>query len=695
MILTRLTVKRLKALRDRTIDFLPGLNVIKGGDNEAGKSSLRIAITKALFQDPTTKQPDIHGLTSWGTDEPWEVELEFQTDSESYRITKSLKQGSCQLLEASSSRIIATSKHAIADKIAEVTGCPSEVIFESTACIGQDELIGIIPEAAKRKRRLQALGTITQRLEGMLSGAEGADVVPTIVSGLYSKTHEKQAKGPYWHLEAIRKQIESLGEEKRAQQRKVDKIVENRRRLNRVEEELGRLSTDLPANEELLRKNEKILLLDTGIARDKTQYETFTRAKEFRSALDTLDKELEQFACFIEGKANIDQLNSAKNELQVLEGQRASLLEHIETVRGQRPALWMLFAGLALLTVGIAGMITIRYLGIVALAGLLLSGYWFVSQAVLSRQMRSMSSKVAELDTTIQTNDQEIEQVLKFLGFQDYGQYQRQLATYEQKMKERKEKSDKLAGILGDRDWGQFERDNSDLDIRVSANQKELQQLLPFKMDPLKLQKLAREVREQQQQRDRLDKEKISLEGSFAMADVDTDQLANVEEELRWLEEQKEFWERKKRVYDITREALDEAHKETFSKAADVLQKELGRYISTITGGRYSRVKMEKMGESDVSIRTFSPEKADWVDVRNLSRATQDQFYISARFALVKLITEDKRPPLLLDDPFVNFHPTRLRRTIPLLEELAREYQILLFTCSDAYDDLGNVISLD
>lgn len=136
---------------------------------------------------------------------------------------------------------------------------------------------------------------------------------------------------------------------------------------------------------------------------------------------------------------------------------------------------------------------------------------------------------------------------------------------------------------------------------------------------------------------------------------------------------------------------LDEAHQQTLIKAADMLEKELGNYISIITSGRYNEVEIN---EQDLSIRAFSPEKQGWVDVRELSRATQDQFYVSARLALVKLITVGKKPPLLLDDPFVNFHPKRLEKMILLLQELSKENQILLFTCSDAYDNYGNVISL-
>jgi DNA repair exonuclease SbcCD ATPase subunit len=87
MILNRIRVRRFRAINDgRIIEFSPGLNIIKGSDNEAGKSSLRMAITKALFQDPNTSREDIVGLTSWGAEEPWEIELDFESDSGAFRL---------------------------------------------------------------------------------------------------------------------------------------------------------------------------------------------------------------------------------------------------------------------------------------------------------------------------------------------------------------------------------------------------------------------------------------------------------------------------------------------------------------------------------------------------------------------------------------------------------------------------------
>jgi uncharacterized protein YhaN len=307
-------------------------------------------------------------------------------------------------------------------------------------------------------------------------------------------------------------------------------------------------------------------------------------------------------------------------------------------------------------------------------------------------RVKAAASRVAELGGKIRSGDDKLNSIVGSLGFRDYEELAREFKKYGDLMGRRNEVANKLSGVVGDRDWGAFEQENTDLDMQVSARQKELKQFLSFKLEPLELQKLENRVGQLQKQRTDLEREKGALEKFFEYTDVDTDQLASIEENLKWLGQEARFWEKKKKVYDVTREALDEAYKQTLSKAASVLEKELGRYISTITDGRYSRVTID---EKDLSIWTFSPENGEKVNVLQLSKATQDQFYISARFALVKLITEGKRPPLLLDDPFVNFHQKRLSRMMVLLQELARENQILLFTCSDAYDGCGNVISLD
>ena len=137
-------------------------------------------------------------------------------------------------------------------------------------------------------------------------------------------------------------------------------------------------------------------------------------------------------------------------------------------------------------------------------------------------------------------------------------------------------------------------------------------------------------------------------------------------------------------IYELTYEVMKEAKEQTMRSACDELEPKIGAYLCRITQGRYDKVE----ADNDLNLRVFSQEKGDWATPNSgeLSRGTVDQLYLAARLALLDLIYRDTKPPLLLDDPFVKFDPDRREQAIGLCKEIAREHQVLLFTCSDAYD---------
>ncbi len=49
-------------------------------------------------------------------------------------------------------------------------------------------------------------------------------------------------------------------------------------------------------------------------------------------------------------------------------------------------------------------------------------------------------------------------------------------------------------------------------------------------------------------------------------------------------------------------------------------------------------------------------------------------------------MTQDRRPPLILDDPFVTFDDERARRAMAMLRDLAGDFQVVYLTTSDRYD---------
>ena len=56
------------------------------------------------------------------------------------------------------------------------------------------------------------------------------------------------------------------------------------------------------------------------------------------------------------------------------------------------------------------------------------------------------------------------------------------------------------------------------------------------------------------------------------------------------------------------------------------------------------------------------------------------------------MTTLDRRPPLILDDPFVTFDSARAERALRLVKQLSQEhgFQVLLLTCSDRFDRLAD-----
>lgn len=70
--------------------------------------------------------------------------------------------------------------------------------------------------------------------------------------------------------------------------------------------------------------------------------------------------------------------------------------------------------------------------------------------------------------------------------------------------------------------------------------------------------------------------------------------------------------------------------------------------------------------------------------VRSLSEGWQDLIALCRRIALVEAMYPGEKPFLILDDPFVNLDTVKVKGGMELLRDLAGDYQILYFTCSES-----------
>ncbi|WP_459500594.1 ATP-binding protein [Bacillus sp. C1] len=105
-----------------------------------------------------------------------------------------------------------------------------------------------------------------------------------------------------------------------------------------------------------------------------------------------------------------------------------------------------------------------------------------------------------------------------------------------------------------------------------------------------------------------------------------------------------------------------------------ILQK-AEEYFVYVTGEKYSKIFSPSASEP------FIVERSDGMRFYSyeLSQATAEQLYLSLRFALARTFEHDY--PFIIDDSFVHFDAIRTERTTELIKEIAKERQVIFFTC--------------
>jgi len=134
-------------------------------------------------------------------------------------------------------------------------------------------------------------------------------------------------------------------------------------------------------------------------------------------------------------------------------------------------------------------------------------------------------------------------------------------------------------------------------------------------------------------------------------------------------------------IYDsliLAQSALEEANIELQTRFSPVISKIAGQYMSALTGGRYSELTFDKAFNAMARIGEETVSR----NILSLSAGTADQIYLALRLAMCTLMLGGDEPaPIILDDALVNFDSERMGRALTLLNELAKDRQIVLFTC--------------
>jgi uncharacterized protein YhaN len=259
--------------------------------------------------------------------------------------------------------------------------------------------------------------------------------------------------------------------------------------------------------------------------------------------------------------------------------------------------------------------------------------------------------------------------------------------------REMKEKAgNRLEGMLSGKTIQDVERQRTEVTRKLAVEGEKLtDDLRETRLNPEEYIEKERKVQSLKAKQDELEDRKRDSVAVIKTAKVDAEDQIKLEEELEGFQEALKHEERKVKVYELAREFISKARTEILSSTEEALEKEIQRYLAVFTNDKYKQVKINKEA---LEFWVYSDEKGDWAKPEDLSGGVIDEFYLAFRLALAELIFGDKKPPLILDDPFVNFDSVRLANTLNFFKTLASDYQIIIFTLSDLYDKVADNIIL-
>ncbi|MFC1970098.1 AAA family ATPase [Chloroflexota bacterium] len=706
MWLKRIELKNFKRFSDFPAQFSAGINVVKGPLNEMGKSTLLEGIIAALFHNPRSTAKWLKDYVSWGSTKQCRTILEFEDKENRYLLEKDFDKATVRLIDYSTLEELDTFKE-ISEKMAELLGTNSDTLFLCTSCIRQDEVRAI--SSGKKE--------ISESLEEVVTGGKESTLASEVIQKLDDKISEirkgldRPAKIP-GVLASLRGQLEDSSRKYSDIENEVSKVETQKIELVEVNKQLAQVEEQYENARALLDKNKQRKEIEASIGSLTKNYNDVDELLSRIKSLEEDSRKANEALQAIEGFADKQQVSEFRKRLDAVQNRRGDIEKDLAMREGElaeakgkldrRKSVRFLSSGksitaaVIILTGGIIGTLV----GPFYLLGVIILGAAFLAITIRAR------TALIRDKTTISGVEERIQRMTESLG--EVSQEERQLlaeakrntvAEFNQKerdfyywLEKKGGAENRLEGMLSGKAIQDVEKRRLELARNLAVEGEKLtDDLRETRLNPEEYIEVERKVRNLEAKQAELEKQKRRCEVIIEQARFNIEDQIRLEEELKSRQKALEHEERKVRVYDLTREFISKARTEILSSTEEALEKEIQRYLAVFTKDKYKQVRVDK---EELEFWVYSDEKGDWAKPEDLSGGVIDEFYLAFRLALAGLIFRDRKPPLILDDPFVNFDSVRLTNTLNFFKTLAADYQIIIFTLSDLYDEVADNIIL-
>lgn len=712
MIVRSVSLKHFGRFDEAAFTFAGGLNLVSG-PNEAGKSTLMEAIPAVLFgvRDKDRFRP-------WGRDGSCSAQLELASPSgqrvviereilsDRVTLTEFDAHGSpCTTFEGKVAPLGRSSEKAgYLQQLEKFLGHADEALFRASLFFSQGSMEIDAPEEA------------TTRIKSILSGCGEVDYDRVLVSlsdDYFAITRDNpwgKDKAKDRELETIQARIKELEAQWYATKSRTDNLVRLRLEIATLKERLDKKRADVAEGTRYLdwiRRQSTLDEKEDALRRDFSRVQQTTgKLEALHCELSDLQRELKLIGLPLNVPEQLPQL------LADAEGIRKTLISLQEAgikLRREQAALgtapWksaIFFSSLVLALCGLLGKGEAFYLACGGVASAVVWGFFLyrlfnlnAARAALDGQL----DQIVQRREAAQAEMAEIEEVLQFNGLPcsavDIVKMEKNLERHRSLIARIKEIESAIS-VLDRSEILNGEQASLTRELAILAERKE--QDRPVRaagIKPADLPDLEAKLRALTEQIAQGEGELLELIHREAALAAESGEVRDIEEEGETLREREAVLLRRKAAlslgYDLLRSTVDEFR----HSYLDLFSNEISQYLAFVTRNRYDAVKLDQDFAPWVKVRGD-----EWQEVRRLSRGAQDAVYLGIRLALTRHLTRGRHLPLLLDDPFVHLDRVRLGEALKLLERVADEHQIIVFSHSDdllrrARTDRWQVVALE
>lgn len=666
--------------KKKTVNFSSGFNVVVG-PNEAGKSTIQSAIYSTFFGKPKDYE-------RWGVNgRLCRIIVDYEHNKIKYQLIRDLGAQELSLRGEPGDKF--NNKKLINNLIRVHLGNADEKIFENTAFIRAHELSSL---------EFNSSSAIKDRIEALMAGSRriaASEAVKKLSSAYKRVAGTARQKGLGGEIGAIQARIDELSEDLTAADEIEKRRVNLRARLKQIdssiaanEKILARLAPLLQAfenNEQLQALSLKRRLVSKRLAEISELDRKYEKLKHeiAGSGMESLPSDADKKILLWE--------QSLKDRQPLLNKDEKMLNRNKELLKGLKIQGHIKLAGtilsfitgvaLAFLYNLIAGIFLV-FLGLSLLISLVVKD----KRAALLGEISVLEEEVIREKTEIKENEVAVANILSVSSAADVDDFLNKYTDWTRKKLEARLLEEKISLLLAGDDLESIKAARRDL---LDEEEK-----ISIKIDKTAQEALSRisatDIIGKKSLKDesmlsllKAKEEKIHLDGR--LRELENEGMVNdIEAEINYLENKKNQEVLKAKALMTARDNLESAANELSERIVPQLAIRSKEYFRKFTADQDRELTLD-----DQLCITLAGKIE--LSSERLSTGTRDQVFFALRLAIAELIFAEAKPPLILDDPFVYFDKDRLKKTTAILEEIAKEQQIILFTHTNQFGDVPRI----